>query len=201
MLYNYHPTCQEETEGLSGLGLGTVSPGNIITTIGGGIATAAPIAGPLAPIVLLVGGGVALVGQVLNMFGVGIPDLKKIQSSKDANDVEAQMAQIQSWWGGVEHNTANQQIAVTAWYQLWDKLTQLCGDPNLGDAGRNCIKDRQRGGKWDWFAMHLDPIINTPLSDSGTLTGEVSSMFGGSNMGLLLVGGALLVVAAMSGKD
>lgn len=188
MLYNYHPTSD---------GLGNVAPGSIVTAAGAGVASAAPVAGPLAPIVALVGGGIALVGQMLNIFGVGIPDTQKIQASKDADDIESQMAQISQWWNGVEHTTANQQSAVTAWYQLWNKLVQLCSDGSLGNAGQNCIKDRQRGGKWDWFAMHLDPIMNTPLSDSGTVAGAVTGMFG-SSTGLLMLGGMLLVVGLVA---
>lgn len=178
---------------------GHVSAGNIISTIGGGILTGSIFAGPAAPVVAAIGGLVALGGQIFNAVGIGVPDLKKVQSSKDANDVEAQMAQIQTWWNGVEHTTANQQTAVTAWYQLWNQLTQLCGDPNLGSAGQNCIADRQRGGKWDWFAMHLDPILNTPLTDSGTVTGDVTSIF--SSSGMLIVGGLLIAVAVFSSDN
>lgn len=195
MLHNYHPT-----SGLDGLGQSNVTPGNVTTAIGAGIASSAPLAGALAPVVALVGGLVALSGQVLNMFGVGIPDMKKIQASNDANDIESQMAQVKSWWDGVEHNTANQQAAVTAWYQLWDRLVQLCSDGSLGSAGQNCIKDRQRGGKWDWFSMHLDPIINTTLTDSGTVSGEVTSMFGSSN-GLLIIGGMLVAIGLVASSD
>jgi len=192
MLHNYHPDSAYE-------GLGAVSPGNIVTSVGSGVASASVAAGPAAPIVAAIGGLIALGGQMMNMFGVGIPDIKKIEASKDADAIETQMAQIQTWWSGVEHNTANQQAAVTAWYQLWNQLTQLCSNPQLASAGQNCIKDRQRGGKWDWFAMHLDPILNTPLTDSGTVTGEVTSLFGSN--GPLLLGGILIVAAVMSSSD
>lgn len=189
-MYNYHPP---------NYGLGAVAPGSIVTAVGGSIAASSPACGPGAPICAAIGGVVALGGQLLNIFGVGIPDLKKIQASNDANEVEQGMAQLATAWDHMEHTTANQQAVVTAWYQYWDQLARLCSDPNLGTAGQNCIKDRQRGGKWDWFAMHLDPILNTPLTDSGTVTGEVTSLFGSN--GPLIIGGLLLVLGIVASGD
>jgi hypothetical protein len=42
---------------------------------------------------------------------------------------------------------------------------------SLGDAGARCISDRQRGGKWDWFAYYRDPIAN----DSNVISDAVGA--------------------------
>ena len=52
-------------------------------------------------------------------------------------------------------------------YQRITVVTQ-CSNGSLGDAGARCISDRQRGGKWDWFAYYRDPIASdgTVVDDS-----------------------------------
>jgi hypothetical protein len=69
-----------------------------------------------------------------------------------------------------------QQQAIDNFNQGWGIVEQNCSNPQLGDAGVRCIGDRERGGKWDWFKMYLDPIQNSqPVVTGGGNTGLVSS--------------------------
>ena len=59
--------------------------------------------------------------------------------------------------------TPNQQTyALQVFTLAWNQLMQLCENPQLGSAGTGCIADRQRGGKWDWWAYYYDPIAKDP---------------------------------------
>ena len=55
---------------------------------------------------------------------------------------------------------SSQQAAETNFNNLWAALQQNCSQPGTGNAGVRCISDRQRGGKFDWFAGYYDPIAN-----------------------------------------
>lgn len=98
--------------------------------------------------------------------------------------------------------------------QAWDELKVLCGDPALGDPGRRCLSERQRGGVWDWFAAYRDPIasfqvpapaaapvVTTPLTASPAMTSAAAAPvdFGGvsdSPLAPWMMGAGLLAVGA-----
>lgn len=46
----------------------------------------------------------------------------------------------------------------------WSFLTSPdgCGTGELGQAGRRCISERDRGGQHDWWRRYRDPIANDP---------------------------------------
>jgi len=59
-----------------------------------------------------------------------------------------------------------QAYAVQNFDDVWADVVQACSDPSLGDPGRRCISERQRGGQWDWFALYRDPIaLDSPVAD------------------------------------
>jgi hypothetical protein len=90
-------------------------------------------------------------------------------------------------------------------------LEQYCGQPSLGQAGQNCITDRERGACkyqtsgcalstgtppvwgcgangsgnqcWNWFIGYRDPIANdTPNPNPApSLSNAVQSLFSGSS--------------------
>lgn len=101
--------------------------------------------------------------------------------------------------------TAN-QAAQDVFNNAWQAVVNSCSDPQLGDAGKRCISDRQRGGKWDWFSYYLDPITRDKNLVDDTFLGQsrsavstvehtVSSIFGGNLLipALLLIGVGLFV--------
>ena len=133
---------------------------------GGGIAASTLVAtGAIGgPVGLMIGAGIA--GAELLFSALFKPDVKKIQSSNDANAVEAQMKQNLANWYAVPANqrTATLQAqALSVYDQLWQKLIQLCSDKSLGSAGRNCISDRDVSNpsvKFPWATWYRDPIAN-----------------------------------------
>lgn len=106
---------------------------------------------------------VALAGAISQFFFK--PDLNKIATTKIVDQVEVYMKQNLANWEQLEPNqktTVNQQAALNIFSQLWQQVQGQCGNPSYGSAGVNCIGDRQRGGKWDWFKYYYDPIANDP---------------------------------------
>lgn len=88
------------------------------------------------------------------------------------NQLEPKLEQNRDAYLSASPRTASMQAAALANFDsAWAWLTsaQACGSPELGDAGKRCISDRARGGKWDWFAYYRDPIADDPgvVSDSG----------------------------------
>jgi len=91
-----------------------------------------------------------------------------------------------------------------------------CGAAEMGEPGRRCISERQRGGTapWcptgsgcDWFILYRDPIANdVPVpspSVADSIGGSIASIFGGgdggseSNMLPLLLGAGLIGAALL----
>ncbi len=46
----------------------------------------------------------------------------------------------------------------TQW--AWLKSPAACGSRMLGSAGKTCIEDRSRTGRWSWEEYYRDPIVN-----------------------------------------
>lgn len=123
---------------------------------------------------------------------------------------------------------SQQKLAVANFYTIWNQLEQLCSQPNVGDAGKRCISDRQAGACtwkqkyapvypgepeigacWNWFNGYLAPIQQDPVVPDPTpadaASSAVSSVFGsstsgasGSDMLPLAVVGGLLALAVLS---
>ena len=125
------------------------------------------------------GEGGAIVGAVIQGVALAMSLLRgrkggqqKLQASQYANEAERLLqtnlaAFLSSPW------RANQSAALLNFDQAWEELRTLCGDPALGDAGRRCVSERDRGGKWDWFKVYRDPIAR-PLELSPTTTGATT---------------------------
>lgn len=194
--------------GLSGAA-GQIVPG-AVSSVGGALtpAIATSIWGTTAPLwaVPVVGAAIAgiTIGLTLILNRKG-PRQKEI-ASQDADQVERLLQQgVQAYLA--DPTAANQAAQIANFNAAWAWLVSAdgCGNPDLGDAGRRCIAERQRGGSapWcptgtgcDWFTDYLDPIVNTPpvqtsALDAGgfSLGGSLPSLGGGG----LLVGFGLVV--------
>ena len=96
-----------------------------------------------------------------------------------------------------------QQGAIAQLNQLWQYLVAHCQAVG-GRGGQGCIADRQRGGKYDFFAMNVDPIANDsavvpdPVAPS-PLSTFTSSLASGMGSKLLLPG--LLILGALALSD
>jgi hypothetical protein len=194
------------------------------------ILSAAPFAGPAAPIVAIVGTVVVVAGQIMALIGLGDGCGQTcVETSQWADQAGAQLDQLMAaYFSSPVRNQSTQTAALAAFDAIWAKLQQLCGQAGTGQAGVNCIADRQRGACkwqalppawpgepatgscWNWFNAYRDPIANDTevvpdssidmSSAASSVSGSIESLFGGSGSSVvpILLIGALLVWAVAS---
>lgn len=158
-------------------------------------AIAASTAALAVPIIGAVAAGITL----LLSFAFK-PDLKKIATTHIVNQAEPYLKQnVDTFLQLVSTGQANEQTRQAAeqvFNGWWQQVVNACSQGDYGSAGRNCIGDRQRGGKWDWFKLYYDPIVNAKISApvAGDVSSSIAAMFGtgGGSWGLVLGGGLLL---------
>lgn len=171
---------------------------------------------PLAGAVLATAGALA---SIVSLFG---PNPNNNYATEVVNQVEADVLQpnLTAWQNAATANKtlANQAAAVAVFNSGWAYVMQACNNPALGSAGINCIGDRQRGGKFDWFKLYLDPIATDPApsanalaasqaaaaaavaeGSTGTVSGSVdsvvSSITTATGLSPLMIGVGLIVLA------
>ena len=129
----------------------------------GGSAAAAPIASAVGVAVPLVGAAIAgvtlLVTALIKNSGCGVTC---VETSQWANQAETVLNQnLQAYLGlPCPRSQSSQQAAEANFNNIWNQLVASCSQSGTGNAGVRCISDRQRGGKFDWFAGYYDPIAN-----------------------------------------
>ncbi len=151
----------------SGLLRGAPNPtssaiGTGISIAGSAAALAVPIVGPIA----------AGIGLIISALGIGGGCGQTcVQSSNAVQQWAPAVTQLGQLWqqtmqqqGGCI-TSAQQQQFLSGFDQLWQWLVQQCTAVG-GQGGRQCIADRQRGGKADVFAQWRDPIANSPICNS-----------------------------------
>jgi hypothetical protein len=178
-------------------------------------ASAVPFIGPAIA-------GVALLASALiKNSGCGQTCIVTSQWANQAQDALKQ--NIDAYFAQPVRTRASQKLALQTFDQIWSRLTEMCGDPQWGDAGKRCISDRQRGACvwhatensqwpggvqlgqcWNWFSGLRDPIANDTgvvedaAVDSSVLAGSV--LVGGSSVPVLplaLIGGLVLLAVAL----
>lgn len=173
----WHPGLGDTATTIASQGAGVAS--GILSIFG--VATA--LSGPLAPFVALAGVLTAVLGQVFSGCGQTC-----ILSSQDANKVEQILQQNLATYMAGGHTISEQQAALQIFNQAWQALVNACGQASLGQAGQNCISDRQAGSCkwktspggwsngtytypgasgsgstcWNWWIGYHDPIANDP---------------------------------------
>lgn len=182
-----------EQIGLTSASVGSSVGMSVAVSSGAMAASTAAIAIPI------VGGVIAAVG--LFFAWKSKQGAQKVASTNIVNEIEPQFkANCDAYVNASVRTAAMQAQALANFDAGWKILSssQGCGASSLGGAGEACIKDRNRGGKWDWFAYYRDPIANTPPNDSGAVAGAegaVSNLFGGFDLFPFLIIGGLLMVA------
>lgn len=164
-----------------------------------GLMAAAPFTGPAAPFVLA---AASLIAPIASMFkGCGATCT---QASQIANQATAAAQSIMDRWAAAPVKYASiQKAALAALNDVWNYIAGSCQKIG-GKGGSQCIADRQRGGKYDFFAWAIDPIANyQPIVPDPPTPGTLSSALSGSSLPIpLILGGAGLVVfLLMSGGD
>ena len=130
------------------------------SSIGASILALSAVTGPAAPFVAIGGALVSFATGVLHL-GQGC-GATCIEASNAANYVQCVLALNLNTYMTTWPRYASAQAAAKAVYsQAWTYLVETC-DSIGGEGGKGCLEDRQRGGKYDYFAFYLDPIANDP---------------------------------------
>lgn len=203
--------------------VGANTVGGKISGGGGMILSAAPFAGPGAPIVAIAGAVVLVAGQIISFVGWGDGCGKNcVLTSEWANKAGALLDQLmEAYFGSPVRNKSTQAAALASFDAIWAQLYAACSQPALGGAGQRCISDRQAGSChwkalppkwpgepatgacWNWFNAYRDPIANDvgvvadSMIDTSSVGAAVDSLFssaGGSSSSSLV---PLLALAAL----
>lgn len=169
-----------------GLGDGTTSIVGTVASVGG---TAASIAGAAAGAGLLslglatsfvpfVGPVLALGAVIFSIFHNSKSAQEKVQTTQVVNQIEPYMKQNVAAWQASDKSCSNQQAALANFDTLWQQVVTQCGQVG-DDPGKNCVSDRTRGGKWDWYSYYRDPIANDSCSN---VTNAASVVNGASDL-------------------
>lgn len=138
-----------------------------------GVGVAGSAAVGITPLLTTAAWAVPVVGTAVAAVTLAVMLLKnrrgpqqRIQTSQWADDAERV---LQDNLGAFERqaNSATKTVALENFDSVWAELVSRCGDPAMGNPGRACIADRQRGGKFDWWAAYRDPIERTQLDNDG----------------------------------
>ena len=84
-------------------------------------------------------------------------------STQYVNELEPLLQSNRDIYLSGPHTADRQRIALDYFDQQWKvlKSASTCGGDVLGAAGRRCIADRARDGKWPWETYYRDPIAST----------------------------------------
>ncbi len=125
------------------------------------------------------GSFVALIGSAFTGNAFSVP------MSNAANQAEVILQQNLSNWQNlpaVDQTTANQATFVANFNTIWNAYVTACNTiagPNpTGNAEKALlasVDDRERGGKFDWFAGYLDPIANSATPGDTMTTQDLSA--------------------------
>ena len=189
-------------------GLGSAGS-NAGTAVGGAVAAAGGLVSgtiiglPAGAVMAAVGGLIALGSTIAGALHIGEgcgPTC--IQATQIVNQAEPTFkVNLDAYENGV----IDRATAVSNFNQMWVAIQQSCG-AIPGTAGADCVGDRKEGACkwkdngecWNWFVGYRDPLLKDPtnapvVSTSSSTVGEIDSS--------LIIGGALLLVAMMTGKD
>lgn len=186
--------------------------GNYIGGAGSALLTAAMIPGPQAPFLAIAGAAAELLGAIGIGRGCG---QTCIVASQYANKAESLLQQNYNTYFALPTPRAQsaQQAALNVFDQVWQGLVQACSNPQLADAGKRCVTDRQAGACkwkdangqcWNWFSGYRDPIANDPNVVADSPLSAVTNLFGSGSGGMgtgtiLLIGAAVLGVVLLVG--
>ncbi|MBK8200688.1 MAG: hypothetical protein IPK75_20315 [Acidobacteria bacterium] len=163
--------------------------GGILTT-GGTNSIAAAAWGAMA--IPIIGAAVAGVTIGLMLLYARKGPKQKVATTAIVNDVEPKLqANLEGFLAGPRTWESKEQ-AIANFYAGWQWVVDNCDTPEMGNPGKACVADRQRGGKWDWFRMYLEPIEQT------VITGGTSAVAPGDiNVGGVSISPAFLAAAAL----
>lgn len=182
--------------------LGGSLKADIIGGAQAGLMTVAPFTGPAAPFVLT---AASLIGPIASMFkGCGVTCT---QATTIANNAEAAAESLLQRWNSepVKYRSI-QQAYLAAQQDVWNYISGSCQKIG-GQGGQQCIADRQRGGKYDFFIHYVDPVANeTDIVPDPVVPGvegvlsSVTGLFSSLPIPLILGGAGILLLLMVSGS-
>lgn len=142
---------------------------------------------------------------------------QRVATTQIVNKVEPLLQQNLAGYMAGPRTVTSQAQALENFKAGWQYVVDNCDVPVMGNPGKACVADRQRGGQWDWFSYYYDPIANDPevRSDAAAILGAstdggaggdaagsglLQSSVGGVPTPLLLAGVALAAALTMGGK-
>ncbi len=173
-----------------------------LLTLGGTLAAAIPVAGAVISVGLL----------VFSLLHDSRNAAQKVETTAAVNKGEALIKQNLAAWQASAKSLATQAQALQNFDDAWNAIVAFCGNGNEGAPGQRCVSERQRGGKYDYFALYRDPIASDPAAglvdqaaaaqSAAAQTATATASIDGTAPGLLIPGlllaGALL---ASTGKQ
>lgn len=111
--------------------------------------------------------GAAAMGVVMWLRRMG--PKQKVASTKIVDEAEPILRQNRDMFLAGEKTDESKEYALAVFNQVWASVVASCSNASLGNPGKACVADRQRGGKWDWFSYYYDPIANTPTKPAANV--------------------------------
>jgi hypothetical protein len=96
---------------------------------------------------------------------------QKVATTQIVNQVEPHLQDNLAGYMAGPRTRTSQYQALENFKAGWQWVVDHCGIPEMGEPGRRCIAERDRGGSapWcptvtgcDWWALYYDPIANDP---------------------------------------
>jgi len=152
----------------------------------------------------VVGAAVAGVAAALALWFARKGPHQKVATTQIVDDLESSpeyglARNLEAYMSG-PRTRSSQAAALANFDSVWAFLVSAdaCGSAEMGNPGKACIADRQRGGKWDWFAMYRDPIASDPDVQPDPSLTDIPALFAGGQGGgidgrLLLAAGLLAI--------
>lgn len=162
-------------------GLGDAKTHAVITaSVSGGLLTAAAIdPEPISKALLGIAAGLtSLFSSVFSGCGQTC-----VAATQIADQVEQLLKQNRDTYLGMAppRPRSLQVQALNNFDSAYAQLISGCSNPALGDAGRRCISDRQRGGRFPWPEWYRDPIANdSQVYDDSTLAAGAGVLTAGA---------------------
>ena len=131
---------------------------------------------------------IPIVGPIIAGVSLGLSVLfnrrgpkQKVASTKIADEIEELLKENLAGYMASDRTKTIQAYALKNFDDAWAFLSSSdgCGSPDLGEPGRRCISERQRGGSapWcptgtgcDWFTLYRDPISTDQAKDDAALS-------------------------------
>lgn len=172
-------------------------------TAGGSSSLAASVWGAAAvPVVGAIVAGVTI--GLMALFNRKGPK-QKVATTQIVDSVEPMLAENRDGYLNGPRTRSSQAQALANFDAGWEYVRQNCGDVSMGDPGKRCISERDRGGRWDWFTLYRDPIAHDPdvQPDPSVIDAVFGDPGGGgrSPLPLFLALGLAMTALMMGGRS